>query len=73
MICQSNLEIAGSPRNNFRVSLVPFSDGGRALNGLGGVSLPNPIKLRMPSLERAGVGLRVMRFVAERETTQPAV
>jgi hypothetical protein len=32
---QSNPEIAGSPRNSFRASLVCL-DGGRALNGLGG-------------------------------------
>ena len=33
--CQSNPEIAGSPRNSFRASLVNESGGGRALNGLG--------------------------------------
>ena len=33
---QSNLEIAGSPRNIFRYSLATLSIGGRALNGLGG-------------------------------------
>ena len=32
---QSNLEIAGSPRNSFRASLGYESYGGRALNGLG--------------------------------------
>ena len=32
---QTNLEIAGSPRNIFRYSLVLFSNGGRALDGLG--------------------------------------
>ena len=32
---QSNLEIAGSPRNVFRYSVESFSDGGRALDGLG--------------------------------------
>ena len=32
---QSNSEIAGSPRNIFRYSLGPVSDGGRALDGLG--------------------------------------
>ena len=36
---QSNLEIAGSPRNIFRYSLATLSAGGRALNGLG--VLPN--------------------------------
>ena len=45
---QSNPEIAGSPRNSFRASLEVERHGGRALNGLGGVSLLNPIKLRMP-------------------------
>jgi hypothetical protein len=34
---QSNLEIAGSPRNVFRYSVESFSNGGRALNGLGGL------------------------------------
>ena len=33
---QSNLEIAGSPRNSFRASVVVEICGGRALNGLGG-------------------------------------
>ena len=32
---QTNLEIAGSPRNIFRYSLALLSDGGRALDGLG--------------------------------------
>ena len=32
---QSNLVIAGSPRNVFRYSVESFSDGGRALDGLG--------------------------------------
>ena len=33
---QSNPEIAGSPRNSFRASLDVKSNGGRALNCLGG-------------------------------------
>ena len=33
--CQSNTEIAGSPRNSFRASLMVKSIGGRALMGLG--------------------------------------
>ncbi len=37
---QSNREIAGSPRNIFRYSLVPFHTGGKAQFRLGGVSLP---------------------------------
>ena len=32
---QSNAEIAGSPRNSFRVSLVLKITGGRALIGIG--------------------------------------
>ena len=33
--CQSNVEIAGSPRNSFRASLEVESIGGRALNEVG--------------------------------------
>ena len=42
---QSNPEIAGSPRNSFRTSLVIKIIGGKALNGLGVERLPKPIKL----------------------------
>ena len=42
---QSNAEIAGSPRNSFRTSLVIKIIGGKALNGLGVERLPKPIKL----------------------------
>ena len=42
---QSNPEIAGSPRNSFRASLIGESHGGRALNVRGGcISLPMTIK-----------------------------
>ena len=34
---QSNTDIAGSPRNSFRASLMDIIDGGRALNGRGGL------------------------------------
>ena len=34
--CQTNLEIAGSRRNNFRVSVTVWNTGGRALNEVGG-------------------------------------
>ena len=40
--CQSNAEIAGSPRNSFRASLKVKSIDGRALIGLGGVMLTEP-------------------------------
>ena len=49
---QSNSDIAGSPRNSFRASLMSANaqiiTGGKALTGLGVERLPNPIKLRMP-------------------------
>ena len=67
---QSNLEIAGSPRNSFRASVWNEFRGGKALNGLGGESLLNPIKLRMADNEILGVTLREISFVVERETAQ---
>ena len=49
---QSNSDIAGSPRNSFRASLIYTKvyciTGGKALTGLGVERLPKPIKLRMP-------------------------
>ena len=39
---QSNSDIAGSPRNSFRASVGTLSNGGRALNGLGGIALTEP-------------------------------
>ena len=45
---QTNLEIAGSPRNSFRASVGKEFNGGKALSELGGVSLLNSNKLRMP-------------------------
>ena len=45
---QSNPEIAGSPRNSFRASLVIISLEGRATEWARGLTrLPNLIKLRM--------------------------
>ena len=68
---QSNLEIAGSPRNIFRYSLATLSIGGRALNGLGVFTgLPNPIKLRMPLIITSGDSLGVIRSHDERERAQ---
>ena len=68
--CQTNPEIAGSRRNSFRASVIPFSTGGRALNEVGGKTptelnqTPNAGTLRM------AVGLREMSFVVERERAQ---
>ena len=47
VICQANLEIAGSPRNIFRYSGLIVS-GGRALDGSGGSNTIGPLKLRIP-------------------------
>ena len=40
---QSNSEIAGSPRNSFRASLVELSSGGKALTWQGGLKAYRPI------------------------------
>ena len=47
-----------------------FSIGGRALDELGGASLPTSTKLRIPILQNAAVGLCEMSFIVERETAQ---
>ena len=39
---QSNLEIAGSPRNSFRASVGNEFNGGKALNGLGADKVTEP-------------------------------
>ena len=43
---QTNLEIAGSPRNSFRASVEYKFNGGKALNGLGGVELTEPYQTK---------------------------
>ena len=67
---QTNPEIAGSPRNVFRYSLNLKVDGGRALDGLGGVSLPNPTKPPMPFNRFLRVRLSEISSMVERETAQ---
>ena len=67
---QSNLEIAGSPRNSFRASVGNEFSGGKALNELGGASLLNSIKLRMPHKCFPAVRLRVIKSVVKRVTAQ---
>ena len=67
---QSSPEIAGSLRNSFRASLKIESNGGRALNVLGGIALtedyqtPNTVYLCL------GVRLWVIRFIVKRATAQ---
>ena len=67
---QSNLEIAGSPRNSFRASVWNEFSGGKALYRLGGASLLNLNKLRMPHKWSPGVRLREISLVVKRETAQ---
>ena len=67
---QSNLEIAGSLRNSFRASVGKEFSGGKALYELGGASLLNSNKLRMPHKCLPAVRLRVIKSVVKRETTQ---
>ena len=43
---QTNLEIAGSPRNSFRASVENEFRGGKALNGLGGDKLTEPYQTK---------------------------
>ena len=67
---QSNLEIAGSPRNSFRASVRNEFRGGKALHGLGAARLLNSSKLRMPHKCFQAVRLRVIKSVVKRETAQ---
>ena len=68
--CQSNLAIAGSPRNALRGSLVVGAAGGRALERRGGLPLTNSHQTPNAGRLATGVRRRVPRFVVERETTQ---
>ena len=47
-----------------------MSDGGRALNGLGGVKLTEPNQTSNAVIFSSAVGLWAMRFMVERERTQ---
>ena len=43
---QTNLEIAGSPRNSFRASVGYKFNGGKALNGLGADKVTEPYQTK---------------------------
>ena len=58
--CQSNTEIAGSPRNAFRCSPAFGARGGRALLSCGGFT----------AYQRTAVRQWAIRFIVERETAQ---
>ena len=68
--CQTNLEIAGSRRNNFRISVIPFNTGGKALIEVGAYPATELIQTLNTGIPRGAVGLREMSFVVERETAQ---
>ena len=71
--CQSNLEIAGSPRNSFRASLGDMpTPAVEHWMGDGASRLLTPTKLRMPVPDQPGVRRRELSFVVERETARTA-
>ena len=69
--CQSNVEIAGSPRNALRCSPGANSaGGGRALLGCGGFTAYQAPANSECLQQRPGVRRRVRTSVVKRETTQ---
>ena len=68
--CQTNPEIAGSRRNNFRVSARAVNRGGRALNEVGAHPATELNQTPNTTIGSLVVGLREMSFVVERERTQ---
>ena len=67
---QSSQEIAGSPRNSFRASLVFKTYGGRALNGLGGHKAYRTLSNSECHITYSGVRQREISFVVKREKAQ---
>lgn len=71
MKVSSNVEIARSLRNNFRVSVRIVGIGGRATEfEWGPTRLPIETKLRIPVYQVRAARLRGISFVVERETAQ---
>jgi hypothetical protein len=69
----SNVEIARSLRNNFRVNVVIVGRGGRATEfARGPTRLPFETKLRILLYQVAAARRRGISFVVERGTTQTA-
>ena len=67
---QSNSEIAGSPRNSFRTSLVLLAHGGRALNEVGANKVTELYQTTNNMCGRTGVRLRELSSVVKRERAQ---
>ena len=73
MKVSSNVEIARSLRNNFRVNVVVVARGGRATESdRGPTRLPFGTKLRIPLDQAAAARRRGISSVVERGTTQTA-
>ena len=70
--CQTNSEIACSPRNSFRASVAVETAGGRALDWLGGVELTKPNQTPNAGRLYAAVGLWEMSSMVERKRVQTA-
>jgi hypothetical protein len=69
----SNVEIARSLRNNFRVNVSVVGAGGRATESeWGATRLPIRTKLRIPAYQAGAARLRGISSVVERGTTQTA-
>ncbi len=69
VICLTNLEIAGSPRNIFRYSPINENVRGRALDGTIGSNVDIPIKLRILTF-MIGVSPIRLSGAGPRETSQ---
>ena len=73
MKVSSNVEIARSLRNNFRVNVPVVGVGGRATeSGRGPTRLPSGTKLRIPAYPAGAARRRGISSVVERGTTQTA-
>ena len=73
MKVSSNVEIARSLRNNFRVNVMVVGSGGRATEfERGPTRLPFETKLRIPLYQAMAARRRGISFVVERGTTQIA-
>ena len=67
---QSNSEIAGSPRNSFRTSLVLIARGGRALNEVGANKVTELYQTTNTMSCFSGVRLRELSSVVKRKRVQ---
>ena len=71
--CQSNSEIAGSPRNSFRASVVLVAFGGRALKGFGAGNGTHPYQTTNTECVTTAVRTAGLSSSLKRETAQTIV